>query len=82
MEPTNSELVSQYWVSEVADAETILHRHAETDTKVCKYMQGNFPAANMHCLGLSYFILSVFPFSTHGCYSQLITMLYLLSQAF
>lgn len=77
-----SELVSQYWVSEAADAETILHRHAETHTQVCKHTQGNFPAANMHCLVLSFFILSVYSFSTHGCYTQLITMVYLLSQAF
>lgn len=77
-----SELVSQYRVSEAADAETILHRHAKVHAQVCKYTQRNFPAANTHCLILRFFILSIFPFSPRGCYTQLITMVYLLSQAF
>lgn len=61
MEPTNSELLSQYWVSEAAGTETILHRHAEKHKQICKYMQANFLDANMHYLGLNFFILLFFP---------------------
>lgn len=60
VEPTNSALVSQYCVYDAAVTETILHRHAEMHTKVCKYTQGNFPAANMHCLVLSLFYFVCF----------------------
>lgn len=60
VEPTNSEVLSQYWVSEGAGTETILLRHAEKHTQICKYMQGYFPDVNMHYLVLNFFILSAF----------------------